>query len=82
MIHGWKCEHSSSHCVSVLELNLIATWGDMYYLGLTGLQLLGAQGAVIDITYDMLQVYLVLLTVITLFRFSKGELLDGLHFCN
>jgi hypothetical protein len=28
----------------------------MYYLGLTGLQILGARGEVVDITIDMLQV--------------------------
>ncbi|CAB4005620.1 Hypothetical predicted protein [Paramuricea clavata] len=39
----------------VLELNLVETWGDMYYLGLTGLQILGTQGEVIDLTFDMLQ---------------------------
>lgn len=44
-------------CVSVLELNLVETWGDMYYLGLTGLQILGTQGEVIDLTFDMLQVF-------------------------
>lgn len=41
---------------AVLELNFVETWGDMYYLGLTGLQILGAQGKVIDILLDMLQV--------------------------
>ena len=42
--------------VSVLEINLLETWGDMYYLGLTGLQILGTQGEVIDLTFDMMQV--------------------------
>lgn len=28
----------------------------MYYLGLTGLQILGTQGEVIDLTFDMMQV--------------------------
>ena len=42
--------------VLVLELNFLSTWGDKYYLGLTGLQLLGADDQVIDLTVDMLQV--------------------------
>ena len=33
------------------------TWGDLYYLGLTGLEVLGTDGEVIKLTFDMLQVH-------------------------
>ncbi|ELU03431.1 hypothetical protein CAPTEDRAFT_135076 [Capitella teleta] len=37
-----------------LKLNFTATWGDPYYLGLTGLEVLGPDGQALDISLDML----------------------------
>ncbi|XP_028395506.1 LOW QUALITY PROTEIN: protein KIAA0556-like [Dendronephthya gigantea] len=52
---GFVDEGSGNVFGQVLELNLVETWGDIYYLGLSGLQILGSQGEIIDITLDMLQ---------------------------
>ncbi|KAL5018794.1 hypothetical protein ScPMuIL_004516 [Solemya velum] len=36
-----------------LELNFIATWGDLHYLGLTGLEVVGKDGESLPVTLDM-----------------------------
>ena len=35
-------------------MNFIATWGDMHYLGLTALELVGQDGDPLTITRDMI----------------------------
>jgi len=37
-------------------LNFVSTWGDPYYVGLTGLELLGANQEAIPLSYNMLKV--------------------------
>ena len=37
----------------MLILNFTATWGDMYYLGMTGLELIGFDGEVIPLDLSM-----------------------------
>ena len=39
---------------SVLELNFTETWGDPFYLGLTGIEIAGANGETIPLTMNML----------------------------
>ena len=34
-------------------LNFLSTWGDPYYLGLTGLEVIGREGETIDVNMDM-----------------------------
>ena len=41
------------HLSSVLALNFTATWGDLYYLGLTGLELIASDGEAIPIDLNM-----------------------------
>ena len=42
-------------CVYVdLVLNLTETWGDQHYIGLTGVELLGKDGEVIDLDMTMI----------------------------
>lgn len=41
-------------CISVLVLNFTDTWGDLFYLGLTGLELAGSDGDTIPLSMDML----------------------------
>ena len=36
-----------------LVLNFLSTWGDPYYLGLTGLEVIGREGETIDVNMDM-----------------------------
>ncbi|XP_046856721.1 katanin-interacting protein-like isoform X3 [Xenia sp. Carnegie-2017] len=44
------------HCKGeVLELNFVETWGDLSYLGLTGLQLFDTNGEIIHVSLDMMQ---------------------------
>lgn len=38
----------------VLQLNFVSTWGDPYYLGLTGLEVLGPNSERIPLSYNML----------------------------
>ena len=38
---------------SGLEMNFTATWGDMHYLGLTGLEVVGKDGEALPVTMDM-----------------------------
>ena len=45
--------------VSVLCIFFTATWGDLHYLGLTGLEVLGETFESIPITLDMLEVEVV-----------------------
>ena len=40
----------------VLQLNFVSTWGDPYYMGLTGLELLGANQETIPLSYNMMKV--------------------------
>ncbi|XP_033095303.1 protein KIAA0556-like [Anneissia japonica] len=40
---------------SNLRLNFTATWGDQYYMGLTGLEVMDKNGDPIPLTFDMLQ---------------------------
>ena len=40
----------------VLQLNFVSTWGDPYYMGLTGIELLGANQEAIPLSYNMLKV--------------------------
>ena len=40
----------------MLQLNFVSTWGDPYYMGLTGLELLGANQEAIPLSYNMLKV--------------------------
>ena len=40
----------------VLQLNFVSTWGDPYYLGLTGLEVLGPNSQRIPLSYNMLTV--------------------------
>ena len=40
----------------VLQLNFVSTWGDPYYMGLTGLELLGANHEAIPLSCNMLKV--------------------------
>lgn len=40
----------------VLQLNFVSTWGDPYYLGLTGLEVLGPNSERIPLSYNMLTV--------------------------
>jgi len=37
-----------------LVLNLVETWGDQHYIGLTGVELLGKDGQVIDLDMSMI----------------------------
>lgn len=37
-----------------LKLNFSATWGDLYYLGLTGLEIVGSDGEAIKVDMSML----------------------------
>ena len=37
-----------------LELNFTATWGDLHYLGLTGLEIVGKDGDALPLTMDMI----------------------------
>lgn len=39
-------------CAGVV-LNFLSTWGDPYYLGLTGLELIGAEGETLPVTMEM-----------------------------
>ena len=40
--------------VSGIELNFTATWGDLHYLGLTGLEIVGKDGEALPVTMDMI----------------------------
>ena len=40
----------------VLQLNFVSTWGDPYYMGLTGLELLGTNQESIPLSYNMMKV--------------------------
>lgn len=42
--------------ILVLELNFVETWGDLSYLGLTGLQLFDTNGEIIHVSLEMMQV--------------------------
>ena len=39
-------------CLGVV-LNFLSTWGDPYYLGLTGLEVIGREGETIPVTMEM-----------------------------
>jgi len=39
-------------------LNFVSTWGDPYYMGLTGLELLGVNQETIPLSYNMMKVSL------------------------
>jgi len=42
-------------CVCLdLTLNFVETWGDLHYIGLTGIELLGEGGEVIDVDLSMI----------------------------
>ena len=46
-----------ARCVCVcaeLELNFTATWGDLHYLGLTALEVVGQEGEVLPLDMSML----------------------------
>ena len=49
------CSSSLSY-ITVLQLNFKTTWGDPYYLGLTGIEVLGYDGLPITLTEEQLQV--------------------------
>ena len=38
-----------------LSLNFTQTWGDIYYLGLTGLEIVGKEGEAVPVSIDMLE---------------------------
>ncbi len=40
-------------CVADIMLNFLATWGDPYYLGLTGLEVIGAEGETVSVAMEM-----------------------------
>ena len=46
----------SHYCIysSGIELNFTATWGDMHYLGLTGLEIVGKDGEALPVSMDMI----------------------------
>lgn len=39
--------------ISGLKLDLVETWGDAYYLGLTGMEVVGSDGEAIPVTMEM-----------------------------
>jgi len=38
----------------IIEMNIIETWGDLFYVGLTGIEVLDERGISINITLDMI----------------------------
>ena len=38
-----------------LKLNFVSTWGDPYYLGLTGLEVVAKDGSPVSVSLDMLE---------------------------
>ena len=53
-LHRVKCNRVKWRChFSGIELNFTATWGDLHYLGLTGLEIVGKDGEALPVTIDM-----------------------------
>ena len=42
------------HVISGLELNFTATWGDLHYLGMTGIEVVGKEGETLPMDLDMI----------------------------
>ncbi len=49
------CIYALTFVISGLTLNFTQTWGDPYYLGLTGLEIVGKEGESIPINIGMLE---------------------------
>lgn len=53
----WVFQTNKEYFGLDIELNFTSTWGDLHYLGLTGLEVLGKDAEVLSVAADMLDAH-------------------------